>query len=239
MASARAVASCPTAGAGTGAGYWSVLRSGGRVDSAGAEVWAEPQVYAADAHIGAPPDDFSPTGQGLGAGAVSARGTASIRVSGFIATLRASMRYAGALRIDHVMGLSRLFWVPPDSTPAAGAYVNYPFADLLGILALESQRNQCLVVGEDLGTVEDHVRRPWMGQAYCPTGYCILEKHWQGDHSFKLPEHYPEQALVTASTHDLPTLSGFCRAGFAIAGRTGSISVRTAGTVAARDPGAG
>ena len=179
------------------------------VDSAGAEVWAEPQVYAADAHIGAPPDDFSPTGQDWG---LAPYQPVALRASGyqaFIATLRASMRYAGALRIDHVMGLSRLFWVPPDSTPAAGAYVNYPFADLLGILALESQRNQCLVVGEDLGTVEDHVRQALDEAGVLSYRVLYFEKHWQGDHSFKLPEHYPEQALVTASTHDLPTLSGF------------------------------
>jgi len=179
------------------------------VDSEGAEVWAEQQVYAADARIGAPPDDFSPTGQDWGLTPYHPSALRECGYQAFIAALRASMRYAGALRIDHVMGLARLFWVPPDSTPAAGAYVTYPFADLLGILALESQRNRCLVIGEDLGTVEDHVRAALDEAGVLSYRVLYFEKHWQGDQSFKRPEEYPQQCLVTASTHDLPTLQGF------------------------------
>ena len=179
------------------------------VDGNGAEAWAEQQVYAADARIGAPPDDFSPTGQDWGLAPYQPIVLRETGYQAFIAALQAAMRYAGALRIDHVMGLARLFWVPPDSTPTAGAYVSYPFNDLLGILALESQRNQCLIIGEDLGTVEDHVRTGLEATGVLSYRVLYFEKHWQGDHSFKWPEHYPRQALVTASTHDLPTLSGF------------------------------
>lgn len=181
----------------------------------GAEVWADQDVYGCNVGIGAPPDDFSPGGQNWGLAPFKPVALRNTAYQAFIATLRASMRYAGALRIDHVMGLARLFWIPSfgvfsaQGISAEGAYVNYPFADLLNILALESQRNQCLIIGEDLGTVEDHVRHALADAGVLSYRVLYFEKHWQDDHSFKPPQDYPEQALVTASTHDLPTLHGF------------------------------
>ena len=121
--------------------------------------------------------------------------------------LRANMRYAGALRIDHVMGLARLFWVPQGGEPGDGAYVHYPFEDLLGILALESQRNRCMVIGEDLGTVPDEVRAAAAREGILSYRVLIFERRNSGE--FKAPAEYPVDALVAVSTHDLPTLAGY------------------------------
>jgi len=123
--------------------------------------------------------------------------------------LRANMRSAGALRLDHVMGLMRLYWVPPGLRADQGAYVAYPFSDLLGILALESQRNRCLVVGEDLGTVPTAVREAMHALGMLSYRLFYFERGQDG--AFKPPSRYPEAALVAAGTHDLPTLAGFWR----------------------------
>jgi (1->4)-alpha-D-glucan 1-alpha-D-glucosylmutase len=118
------------------------------------------------------------------------------------------MHHAGALRIDHIMGLMRLFWVPPNCSPREGTYVSYPFSDLLGILALESQRNCCLIIGEDLGTVPDEVRHALETNKMLSYRILYFEKDWhQG--TIKPPADFPYYALCTAGSHDLPTLRGF------------------------------
>ena len=114
-----------------------------------------------------------------------------------------------ALRIDHVMGLMHLFWIPADGNPADGAYVKYPFEDLLAILALESQRNRCLIVGEDLGTVPDGFRER-MADANV-LSYRVLYFEKDGDR-FKRPDEYPGLALACVTTHDLATLAGLLAA---------------------------
>ena len=116
------------------------------------------ELYALGASAGAPPDEFSRLGSGLGLPPWIPYQLTAAAYAPFIELLRANMRDAGALRIDHIMGLRRLFWVARGLPASQGTYVLYPFEDLLGILALESQRNRCLVVGEDLGTVPDEVR---------------------------------------------------------------------------------
>ncbi|OGW60094.1 MAG: 4-alpha-glucanotransferase [Nitrospirae bacterium RBG_16_64_22] len=177
------------------------------VDRGGAEAWASQDLYALQAGIGAPPDDFNLNGQDWGLPPPIPDRLREAAYAPFIATLRENMRHAGALRIDHVMGLSRLFWVPPGGTPADGAYVYYPMQDLLGILALESTRNRCLVIGEDLGTVPDEVR-----QALAPMrvlSYRLFYFERNPDASFTAPRDFTRQALVAVSTHDLPTLNGF------------------------------
>jgi len=174
------------------------------VDRAGAETWAWQGVYAEVASVGSPPDEFNLSGQNWGLPPPIPGALAETAYAPFVATLRANMRRAGALRIDHVMGLMRLFWIPPGAKPGDGAYVHYPFPDLIGVLALESLRNRCLVIGEDLGTAPVAVR-----DALAPLGvlsYRLLLFEKERDGSFKAPGAYPAQALVAASTHDLPTL---------------------------------
>ena len=177
------------------------------IDRGGAEAWANRDLYALAASAGAPPDEFNQKGQDWGLPPIVPDRLREAAYTPFIATLRANMRHAGALRIDHVMGLARLFWVPPGGKPQDGAYVHYPFADLLGILALESHRNRCLVIGEDLGTVPEELRRDLAAAGVL--SYRLLYFERQDDGEFKPPAEYPAQALVAISTHDLPTLAGW------------------------------
>ena len=173
-------------------------------DIAGASCWADQSHYALDMGVGAPPDDFNLKGQNWGLPPPRPEA----RFTGFIQTLRANMRHAGALRIDHVMGLMRLFWVPPGCAPDQGTYVAYPFAELLGILALESQRNECMIVGEDLGTVPDEVRHALYISNILSYRILHFEKHWDTG-TIKAPGEYPRHALCATGSHDLPTLRGF------------------------------
>jgi (1->4)-alpha-D-glucan 1-alpha-D-glucosylmutase len=180
------------------------------VDGAGFEAWRHQDVFARGARLGAPPDDFSMSGQDWGLPPLSPEALVEAAYRPFIECLRANMRHAGALRIDHVMGLMRAFWVPPGMPATAGAYVLYPFQDLLGILALESVRGRCLVVGEDLGTVPAEVR-----EALAPLGVLsyrllVFMKDAAGEFVSDTGS-YPAQSLVAFSTHDLPTLAGYWR----------------------------
>jgi (1->4)-alpha-D-glucan 1-alpha-D-glucosylmutase len=192
---------------GLGVGLYQDLAVG--EDLGGAETWSRQALYAADARIGSPPDDFNLFGQDWGMPPWVPQRLREAAYAPFIAMLRANMRCAGALRLDHVMGLMRLYWVPPGMRADQGAYVAYPFGDLLGILALESQRNRCLVVGEDLGTVPEAVREAM--HALGMLSYRLFYFERGEDGAFKPPGHYPQAALVAASTHDLPTLAGFWR----------------------------
>lgn len=179
------------------------------VDRGGAEAWANQDVYALGASVGAPPDDFNLNGQDWGLPPWIPERLQMTAYAPFIATLRANMRHMGALRIDHVMGLMRLFWIPHDNGAGAvaGAYVSYPFDDLLGILMLESQRNHCLVIGEDLGTVPDTLREPLQQAGIL--SYRVLFFSRDAQDGFMPPGAYPAQSLVTVTTHDLPTLRGY------------------------------
>lgn len=190
-----------------GLGLYADLAVG--VDKGGAETWMHRDLYALDTRIGCPPDDFSPLGQDWGLPPWIPDRLREAAYLPFINMLRANMKHAGALRIDHVMGLMRLFWVPPALDARHGAYLAYPLADLLGILALESQRNRCLVVGEDLGTVPDEVRHALAGMGVLSYRLFYFERDAAGD--FRPPDQYPHQCLVAASTHDLPTLAGWWR----------------------------
>jgi (1->4)-alpha-D-glucan 1-alpha-D-glucosylmutase len=172
----------------------------------GSEAWANQKLYALGVHVGAPPDDYSPHGQDWGLPPLAPQRLRDAGYAPLIATLRANMANAGALRIDHVMGLARLWWVPAGMKAAEGAYVRYPLDDLMGIVALESHRNHCLVIGEDLGTVSDELRAK-LAEAHI-LSYRLLLFQRDG-RRFKAPAEYPRNALVAWSTHDLPTFAGW------------------------------
>jgi len=177
------------------------------IDRAGAEAWSAQAVYATGASVGAPPDAFSPLGQDWGLPPLNPVALAASAYEPFIATLRANMRHAGALRIDHVMALMRLYWVPLGAPASEGAYVRYPLEDLLAVLALESVRNECLVIGEDLGTVPDELRHALHAAGVLSYRLLYFERDPQG--SFKAPGDFEREALVAPTTHDLPTLAGW------------------------------
>lgn len=177
------------------------------VADGGAATWTRPELYARAASAGAPPDEINLLGQDWGLPPWIPHKLTEAAYEPFIELLRTNMRFAGALRMDHVMGLRRLFWVVRGLPAADGTYVSYPFEDLLGILALESQRNRCMVVGEDLGTVPDEVRHALNPAGVLSTRILYFER-W-GDGSMKPPRDYPVQAAAAVTTHDLPTLAGF------------------------------
>ena len=171
----------------------------------GAAAWADPRSLVQSANVGAPPDQFNLKGQNWGLAPLSPVGLRESAYGSFVAMLRANMRHAGALRIDHVMALQHLFWIPADGSD--GAYVEYPMQDLLRIIALESRRNQCIVIGEDLGTVPEGFR-PAMERAGI-LSYRVLYFERGPDGGFKAPREYPAEAMVTVTTHDLATFKGF------------------------------
>jgi len=173
----------------------------------GAETWLNSFLYASQAHLGAPHDDFNPKGQDWGIPPPIPDRLIHARYAPFITILRAAMRHAEALRVDHVMGLMRLFWLPVDAATPEDAYIKYPLSDLMGLLALESQRQQCLIIGEDLGTVPNEVRSAM--NVFGILSYRLFYFSRNHDEEFMLPEHYPAQSLCAIATHDLPTLRGF------------------------------
>ncbi|MDT3706131.1 MAG: malto-oligosyltrehalose synthase [Thiobacillus sp.] len=177
------------------------------VAEGGAATWTRRELYALGANAGAPPDEINRMGQDWGLPPWIPHQLTAAAYAPFIELLRANMHDAGALRLDHVMGLFRLFWVARGLPASEGAYVAYPFDDLLGILALESQRNRCLVVGEDLGTVPDEVRDALRPMGVLSNRLLYLER--QDDGRMKPPRDYPVEAAAAVSTHDLPTLAGF------------------------------
>jgi glycogen operon protein len=185
-------------------GFFRDLAIGAAPD--GAEPWASPEAFARGASIGAPPDPFSPTGQNWGLPPPIPHAMAASACAGFRELLAANMRHAGALRIDHVMGLARLFWIPDGASAVDGAYVEYPLEALLAALAAESLRARCLVVGEDLGTVPEGFRERLA--AADVLSYRVLWFERDGA-AFVAPSRYPAKAAACVSTHDLPTIAGW------------------------------
>ncbi len=169
-------------------------------DPGGADAWAWQDLLALDVRVGAPPDEFNTQGQDWGLPPFIPWKLRAAGYEPFIQTIRTSLRHAGGLRVDHVMGLFRLFWIPLGGGQSAGTYVRYPASDLLDILALESHRAGAFVVGEDLGTVEDAVRHELAERQIL--SYRLL---WFEPDP---PERYPRQALAAVTTHDLPTIAG-------------------------------
>ena len=176
-------------------------------DRTGADVWAHPEFYMKGCRVGSPPDDFSPDGQDWAFPPPNTQRHFDTGYRLFAEGVRKTARHGGALRIDHVMRLFRLFWIPDGLKAAAGAYVKDRAADLLKILALESVRGRMLIVGEDLGTVGDETRAAL--SAYGILSYKLLFFEKYGDGRFRPADEYPAQALASTTTHDLPTLAGF------------------------------
>jgi glycogen operon protein len=172
----------------------------------GAEAWANADLLADGVSIGAPPDPLGPQGQNWGLPPYDPHRFAAGGWRAAAELYAANMRHAGALRIDHVMGLARQFWVPDGAEGADGAYVAYPLEALLGELALESERARCVIVGEDLGTVPPGLRERLAKAAVL--SYRVLAFERDGE-AFRRPAAYPALALACAATHDLPTLAGW------------------------------
>ncbi|MGH9111072.1 MAG: 4-alpha-glucanotransferase [Acidimicrobiales bacterium] len=170
------------------------------VDPDGADAWAMQDLLATGVRVGAPPDEFNRAGQDWGLPPFVPHALRDAAYEPVASLWSAAMGLGGGLRIDHVMGLFRLYWIPPGGGPADGAYVRYRGDEMLAVLAIESVRSGAVVVGENLGTVEDEVRHA-LGEA----GVLSYRLAWfEGEP----PEHYPAQALAAVTTHDLPTIAG-------------------------------
>lgn len=177
------------------------------VGKSSSEVWANHDLYCEEISVGAPPDILGPLGQSWGLPPMSPDKLYQDAYRPFIELLQSNMSHCGALRIDHVMALLRLWWVPDNDDAGAGAYIYYPVQDLLNILALESQRNQCLVIGEDLGTVPEGI--DVMLEEAGVYSYKVFFFEQAPDGGFVSPAHYKSQAMATLSTHDMPTIKGY------------------------------
>ncbi|MGA8534415.1 MAG: 4-alpha-glucanotransferase [Candidatus Tumulicola sp.] len=177
------------------------------VDRNGADVWSDPAAIALGASLGAPADPLNTNGQDWGLPPLSPRALRARSYAPFVELVRANMRHARILRIDHVMALRRAFWIPQGRPATEGAYVNYPFEELLGILELESVRNGCAVVGEDLGTVPDGFRERLQDARALSSRLVYFEREWDG--AFRAPSAYPRIAAASIGTHDLPPLLGW------------------------------
>ncbi len=176
--------------------------------SFGADAWCYPEVILRDVHFGAPPDAFSEAGQNWSICPFNPLALHKEGFKTFIKMVQKNMQYYGALRIDHVMGLKQLYWIPDGLSAKEGAYVGNPYETMLAIIALESHRNQCLVIGEDLGTVPWGMREQ-MDQENI-FGYRVSWfETWAETGYYKRPDTYTGKALAAVSTHDLPTVAAF------------------------------
>jgi 4-alpha-glucanotransferase len=178
------------------------------MDAGGSHAWSRQEDLVVGLNVGAPPDLLNPLGQDWGLTAFSPQALLARGYAPFVATLRAVMRNAGGVRIDHAMGLTRLWLVPEGAAPAEGAYLNYPLGDLLRLIKLESLRHRALVIGEDLGTVPGGFQ-----EALADAGVAGMRVLWferDGD-KFRPPNVWPRHAVALTSTHDLPTVAGWWR----------------------------
>jgi 4-alpha-glucanotransferase len=175
-------------------------------DGAGSDAWSRPDALLAGVGIGAPPDPLAPQGQNWGLTTFSPRALWTQGFAPFLDLLRANLRHAGGLRIDHVLGLQRLWLVPEGARDGEGAYLAYPRDDLLRLVALESQRHRALIIGEDLGTLPAGFQ-----EVLAESGVLGLRVlYFQREHKLYIePARWSDQAVAMSTTHDLPTVAGF------------------------------
>ena len=173
----------------------------------GADAWSEQDALMRGLSVGAPPDYYNPAGQNWGLASFHPAALVNSDFALFRATLRASMRYAGAIRLDHVLGLNRVYVVPDGCPASGGTYVLFPLQAMLAVVAQESVAVHCLVIGEDLGTVPDGFRDVMADWGIWSYRVALFERGSDGE--FHPPERYPARALVSFNTHDLPTFAGW------------------------------
>ena len=188
----------------------------------GSGVWSDRRLVVPGIHVGAPPDYFNEDGQEWGLAPLSPVVMAERHAAPFRSLMEDATRRAGAIRIDHAMGLWQLFLIPEGMTPAEGTYVRYPFPDMLTALAQASQERRTVIIGEDLGNVPEGFREVMDQVGILSYRILLFERTEAG---FIPPEHYPDKALVCLSTHDLPTFQGWWRGDdVALRGEYGLIS---------------
>ncbi|WP_034460318.1 4-alpha-glucanotransferase [Buttiauxella noackiae] len=188
------------------------------VAEGGSETWCDRELYCLKASVGAPPDILGPLGQNWGLPPMDPHVITARAYQPFIELLRSNMTSCGALRIDHVMSMLRLWWIPYGETADKGAYVHYPVDDLLSILALESKRHNCMVIGEDLGTVPVEIVGKLRDSGVY--SYKVLYFEHDSEKQFRAPLAWPKQSMAVATTHDLPTLRGYWESGDLTLGKT-------------------
>ncbi|RAK52229.1 4-alpha-glucanotransferase [Phenylobacterium deserti] len=191
--------------AGMGIGLITDLAVG--LDPAGAHAWSRREDLLTGLTLGAPPDAFQANGQGWGITSFAPDALIRGGFAPFLKTLRSALRHAGGVRIDHALGLKRIWVLPEGASPLEGAYLKYPFEDLLRLIALESQRAQAVVIGEDLGVVPPGLRDMLEGRGLL--GMRVLAFERTKDGGFKRPEDYDAGAAAMTSTHDLPPVAGW------------------------------
>jgi 4-alpha-glucanotransferase len=177
------------------------------MDPDGSHAWSRQSDILLGLTIGAPPDLLNPKGQNWGLTGLSPRAMEENGFAPFLATLRSAMRHVGGIRVDHAMGLARLWLVPEGASPADGAYLNYPVVDLLRLLALESVRHNVVVIGEDLGTVPEGFHD--MLEQGGIHGMRVLWFERDTQAGFIPPRGWGSSAVAMTSTHDLPTVAGW------------------------------
>ncbi|MBC7780436.1 MAG: 4-alpha-glucanotransferase, partial [Proteobacteria bacterium] len=176
-------------------------------DRGGSEVWGAQDDYALAISTGCPPDDFNLQGQDWGLPPYRPNRLRATACAPFRTAIEAGMAQFDALRLDHVMSLMRLFWIPAGGTPALGAYIDYPFDSLLATLKIESVRHRCMVIGEDLGTVPPAVREGLASAEVLSYRLLVFER--DAATHFRRPDAYPRLALAALGSHDLSPLQGW------------------------------
>ncbi len=178
------------------------------LNPAGSQAWSQQATMLRNLSVGAPPDLFNRRGQDWGITSFSSRGLITDGFVPFLATLRAALAYAGGVRIDHALGLRRLWVIPQGADPSNGVYLRYPFEDLLNLLVLESYRHRAIIIGEDLGTVPPGFREQLEARGLL--GMRVLWFEQEGE-AFRSPNAWDRSAAAMTSTHDLPTVAGWWR----------------------------